>query len=204
VIEDLVRQSIELPSGELRIMQPAESAELPDDSGVEWAPIAPYWSVLWRSGVALAHEVDGADLRGLRVVELGCGLAAPSLAAARRGAEVLATDASPEALALLALNAEANDVGLEAAQVDTSAPDDLLRVAPFELVLAADVLYDASSVAPLVSLLPGLAPEVWLADPGRPGASRFLDEAAGRWSVETKTRGVVRIHRLELREAPPS
>jgi predicted nicotinamide N-methyase len=160
--------------------------------------------VLWRSGVALAHEVDGADLRGLRVVELGCGLAAPSLAAARRGAEVLATDASPEALALLALNAEANDVGLEAAQVDTSAPDDLLRVAPFELVLAADVLYDASSVAPLVSLLPGLAPEVWLADPGRPGASRFLDEAAGRWSVETKTRGVVRIHRLQLREAPPS
>ena len=38
---------------------------------------------------------------GLRVVELGCGLGVPSLAAARAGAEVLATDASAEALALL-------------------------------------------------------------------------------------------------------
>jgi hypothetical protein len=49
-----VTQSISLASGELRILQPLESAELPDDRDVEWAPLALYWSVLWRSGVALA------------------------------------------------------------------------------------------------------------------------------------------------------
>src|ERR671916_3175614 len=108
-----VRQALELPGGELSLLQPAEAAELPDDGAVEWAPLVPYWSVLWRSGVALAQELDGTALRGLRVVELGCGLAVPSLAAARAGAAVLATDASAEALALVARNAEANDVRVE-------------------------------------------------------------------------------------------
>jgi hypothetical protein len=58
-----------LPSGELRLLQPREAAALPDAGPVEWAPVAPYWSVLWRSGVALACELDGVALRGLRVVE---------------------------------------------------------------------------------------------------------------------------------------
>jgi predicted nicotinamide N-methyase len=75
VPEELISQSIELPSGELKLLQPREAAELPDAGGVEWAPIAPYWAVLWRSGVALARELDGVKLSGLRVVELGCGLA---------------------------------------------------------------------------------------------------------------------------------
>ena len=107
--EDLVRQSVELPGGELCLLQPEEWADLPDDGAVEWAPLAPYWSVLWRSGVALARELDPAQVAGLRVVELGCGLGVPSLAAARAGAEVLATDASAEALALLGRNARENE-----------------------------------------------------------------------------------------------
>ena len=198
VPEELVSQSIELPSGELRLLQPQEAAELPDAGGVEWAPIAPYWSVLWRSGVALARELDGVALRGLRVVELGCGLAAPSIAAARAGAAVLATDACAEALALVARNAHANDVRIETATVDWAEPDELVRRAPFDLVLAADVLYERASVAPLLSLLPRLAPEAWLADPGRPAADAFLEQAGRRWPVETRVRDVVRIHRLQL------
>ena len=44
---------------------------------------------------------------------------------ARAGAAVLATDACAEALALLALNAQANDVPLETARVDWTAPEEL-------------------------------------------------------------------------------
>ena len=191
-----MRQSIDLPRGPLRLLQPRESAELPDAGGVEWAPIAPYWSVLWRSGVALARELDGVELRGRRAVELGCGLAVPSIAAARGGASVLATDAYGEALTLVARNARLNDVHVETATLDWNEPGELLKRAPFDLVLAADVLYERASVAPLVSLLPRLAAEVWLADPGRPASAELLERAAGRWSVETGVRGVVRIHRL--------
>jgi predicted nicotinamide N-methyase len=181
------------------VLQPVESAELPDDGPVEWAPLAPYWSVLWRSGVELARELDALELRGLRVVELGCGLASPSLAAARAGAEVLATDSDPEALELVAENARGNDVRIETALVDWAQPDALLSRAPFDLALAADVLFERSSVAPLLSLLPRLAPAAWIADPGRPAAAAFLDEARRRgWRVETTTRDVVQLHRLQL------
>ncbi|MEK6327229.1 MAG: 50S ribosomal protein L11 methyltransferase [Actinomycetota bacterium] len=196
--EALVSQSIELPSGELRLLQPRESAELPDAGAVEWAPIAPYWSILWRSGVVLACELDGVARPGLRVVELGCGLAVPSIAAARAGAAVLATDACAEALTLVARNAHANDVRIETATVDWAEPDELVRRAPFDLVLAADVVYERASVAPLLSLLPRLAPEAWLADPGRPAGVAFLEQAGSRWSIETRDRDVVLIHRLQL------
>jgi predicted nicotinamide N-methyase len=199
VSEELVSESIELPSGELRVLQPSDSAELPDDGAVEWAPIAPYWSVLWRSGVALARELDGEPLAGLRVVELGCGLAVPSIVAARAGAQVLATDSDAEALVLATRNAEANGVEIETQRVDWARPVGLVARVPFDLVLAADVLYERQAVAPLLDLLPRLAPRVWLADPGRPAAGAFLEAAERLWTIETTTRGVVGIHRLARR-----
>jgi predicted nicotinamide N-methyase len=198
VPEELVSRSIELPSGELRLLQPQESAELPDAGAVKWAPVAPYGSVLWRSGVALACELDGMALRGLRIVELGCGLAVPSIVAARAGADVLATDAWPEALALAARNAHLNDVRIKTATVDWAEPDELVKRAPFDLVLAADVLYEWGSIDPLLSLLPRLAPEIWLADPGRPAGVAFFERAGSRWSIETRDRDVVLVHRLRL------
>jgi predicted nicotinamide N-methyase len=198
VPEELVTHSIELPSGELRVLQPEEAAALPDSGAVEWAPVAPYWAVLWRSGVALARELDGVALRGLRVVELGCGLAVPSLAAARAGATVLATDACAEALALVARNATANDVRIETAIVDWTKPDALVTRAPFDIVLAADVLYERASVAQLLSLLPRVAGQAWLADPGRPAAEAFVEQAGRRWPLETRVRDVVRVHRLQF------
>jgi len=198
VPEELVSRSIELPGGELRLLQPQESAELPDAGAVEWAPVVPYWSVLWRSGVALAGKLAGMALRGLRIVELGCGFAVPSIAAARAGAVVLATDACADALTLATRNARLNDVRLETATVDWAAPDELVRRAPFDLVLAADVLYERASIPQLLSLLPRLAPEAWLADPGRPAGVAFLERADSRWPIETSVGDVVLFHRLQL------
>jgi predicted nicotinamide N-methyase len=194
----LVSQSIELPGGELHVLQPEESADVPDAGTVEWAPVAPYWSVLWRSGVTLARELDRVPLSGRRVVELGCGLAVPSIAAARAGASVLATDACAEALPLVAQNAHANGVQVETATVDWAEPEELVGRAPFDLVLAADIVYENASIAPLLSLLPRLAPEAWFADPGRPAGVEFFDQAGSRWSIETRVRDVVLIHRLQL------
>jgi predicted nicotinamide N-methyase len=198
VLDELVSLSIQLPGGDLRVLQPEEAAELPDDGAVEWAPLAPYWAVLWRSGLALARELEREPHDGLSVVELGCGLGVPSLAAARSGASVLATDSAPEALELVARSARANALRVETAVVDWAEPGDLVRRAPFDLVLAADVLYERRSVAQLLSLLPRLAPLALLADPGRPAAEAFLEQASRRWQVETRTRGVVRLHRLKL------
>jgi predicted nicotinamide N-methyase len=198
VPDRFVTQTVELPSGELHLFQPEESAEIPDDHQVEWAPLAPYWSIIWRSGVALARELDGESLQGLRVVELGCGLAVPSIAAARAGADALATDGDVDALALVERNAEANGVQVETAAVDWADPDELVERGPFDLVLASDVLYERPSIAMLLKLLPRLAPKAWIADPGRPAAGAFLEEAESRWPIEACVRGVVRLYRIQL------
>lgn len=195
---DLVGTDVELPSGSLHLLQPRESAELPDDGAPEWAPVAPYWSVLWRSGTALACELAETELAGLRIVELGCGLAAPSIVAARGGADVLATDSCAEALALVARNARLNGVRVTTATVEWADPAELVGRGPFDLALAADLLYEPESVDVLLSLLPRLAPVAWLADPGRPVAQSFLEQARTRWPLETRRRGVVHIHRLQL------
>src|SRR3954449_11477807 len=119
-----VEQRLSLPDGELRLLQPGDAAELPDDKPVEWAPLVPYWSVLWRSGVALGRRLaDGPVLDGLRVVELGCGLGVPSLVAASSGAEVLATDGEEEALEMVARNAQENGLSLATACVRWDAAD---------------------------------------------------------------------------------
>jgi predicted nicotinamide N-methyase len=197
--DDLVTSSVDLPGGPVALLQPGEAAELPDDGGVEWAPLAPYWSVLWRSGVALARAIAAEGVGGLRIVELGCGLGLPSIAAARAAAQVLATDEDPEALELLGRNADRNDAELETLRLEWAEPADLIGRAPFDLVIAADVLYERAAVAQLLALLPRLAPAAWVADPGRPAADPFLERIAERGAVQTTLDGVVRIHRIAFR-----
>jgi predicted nicotinamide N-methyase len=206
VREELVTQEVDLPGGPLRILQPRESAELPDDGPVEWAPLVPYWSVLWRSGVALARELAGETLEGQRVVELGCGLAVPSIAAARLGAHVIATDEDPEAIDVVPRNATLNGVDIEVEVLDWTsgaAVERLVARGPFDLVLAADVLYERPTVARMLSLLPRLAPSAWLADPSRPTCEVFLEQARERgWAIESARRGVIDLHRLGLATPP--
>ena len=62
-----------------------------------------------------------------------------------------------------------------------------------------EVGYERSAVTQLLSLLPRLAPVAWLADPGRPAADAFTEQARRRgWLVETRERGVVQLHTLRL------
>jgi predicted nicotinamide N-methyase len=137
----------------------------------------------------------------MRVVELGCGLGVPSIVAARGGADVLATDESAEALELLERNAAANGVTLRTAVVDWTAP--ATWPAPdFDLAIGADVLYEPRVAPAALALLSRLAPEIWLADPGRPAGARLLTQAGGLEPIETRSRGIVRIHHLTAAARP--
>jgi predicted nicotinamide N-methyase len=141
------------------------------------------------SGVALAKVVSELDLRGRRVVELGAGLGLPSLAAALRGASVLATDWADDAVALLRANAKRNSIRLRVKRVRWDDPEPLLREAPWQLVLGADLLYEERNAAQLLELLPRLGGEIVIADPGRPFAKAFFEH----WAVETLADGVYQL-----------
>jgi predicted nicotinamide N-methyase len=157
------------------LLRPPSADELIDESAFDEDEFLPYWAELWPSGVALARAVAELDLVGLRVLELGCGLGLPSLAAALGGADVLATDWAEEAVELLRRNAARNGAALRAARVRWDEPEPLLREAPFDLVLGADLLYEERNAAQLAALLPRLGREALLAEPGRPYAPAFLE-----------------------------
>ena len=123
--------------------------------------------------MALAEYVATLDVSGRRVLELGAGLGLPSLAAALGSADVLATDWAEDAVALLRANAERNHVRLRAELARWDEPE--CFGAGWDLVLAADVLYEQRNADQLLQLLPQLeAHEILLAEPGRPFAKEFF------------------------------
>ena len=119
---DLVEESVALRGTALQVLRPRDAEALLDEHAFEHEEYLPYWAELWPSGVALARRVAVRSLRGARVLELGCGLGLPSLAAALAGGRVLATDWSPQAIELLEENAARNGATLETALVDWASP----------------------------------------------------------------------------------
>ena len=172
---------------ELVIARPDDPASLIDEERFEEDEFMPYWAELWPSGVALAGYVGTLDLRGRRVLEVGCGLALPSFAAALAGADVVATDWAPEALSLAIRNAEANGLRIVTALVDWRASTSP-SLSSFDVVLAADVLYEERNSVPLLGLLAAATADegtVLIADPGRRHSTAFFELASkGGWSIE--------------------
>jgi predicted nicotinamide N-methyase len=164
----LFSDAITVAGVRLELLRPASPEALLDEEAFADDEFLPYWAELWPAARALADALP--DVRGLRVVELGCGLGLPSLVAAAKGATVTATDWSPDAIELLRENAARNSITLTAEVRDWRAPwDDR-----FDLALAADVLYEERNVEPVLERLCELAPDVLVALAGRPYEDAFL------------------------------
>ena len=112
-----------------------------------------YWAFCWPSGLWLARRLRG--VRGLRVLDVGCGSGVAALAAARAGASVVACDLDPDAREATSANAELNGLSVT---VTGSLPE-----GPFDLILATDVFYDEANL-PLLPLLQARGRRLWLAD----------------------------------------
>ena len=190
---NLVEEDIELADGlRLSILRPPSADELIDEAAFDEEEFLPYWAELWPSGLALARYVSGLELARRKVLELGCGLGLPSLAAALRGADVFATDWADDAIELLRGNARRNGAPLRVERVRWSEPEPLLQGAPWDLVLGADLLYEERNAEQLAALLPRLGNEIVLAEPGRPYAGAFLE----RFSAEPVAERIYRLRRL--------
>ena len=156
----------------LDLLRPASPEALISEEEFARDEFLPYWAELWPASLALAEALP--DVRGLRVVELGCGLGVPSLVAASRGAEVTAVDWAEDAVELLRENASRNGLTVRAERRDWREP----WGERFDLALAADVLYEHRNVEPVLARLRELAPEALGGLAGRPYEDAFL-RAAG-------------------------
>ena len=201
----VVEELVPVPGRTIRITRPRDSEELLDDEAFESDEFLPYWAELWPSGLALAREVAALDLSGRRVLEVGCGLGLPAIAAALAGADVVASDWSEEALAFAALNARENGVALRTLRCSWASAEPLFDGGPWDLVLAADVLYERRDVPPLSRLLAGLRSDALVATPERPAVREFLEAVATTLDVEELQAvgsGSVAVYRLSPRAVP--
>jgi predicted nicotinamide N-methyase len=155
----------------LTLLRPDSPEALIDEEAFVEDEFLPYWTELWPAATALAEALP--DVRGVRVVELGCGLGLTSLVAAGKGADVTATDWAPDAIELLRENAKRNGLQLRAEVRDWREPWD----ETFDLALAADVLYEHRNVEPLLDRVRELAPEALVGLAGRPYEAEFLRRA---------------------------
>jgi len=155
----------------LTLLRPDSPEALIDEEAFVEDEFLPYWAELWPAATALAEALP--DVRGVRVVELGCGLGLTSLVAAGKGADVTATDWAPDAIELLRENAKRNGLQLRAEVRDWREPWD----ETFDLALAADVLYEHRNVEPLLDRVRELAPEALVGLAGRPYEAEFLRRA---------------------------
>lgn len=181
----------DVPAGDLtlRVRRPPSAEDLIDEAEFADDERLPYWAEVWPSGRVLCGVLSQMDLAGRTVIELGGGIGTGAMVAATRGARALSTDWYGAAVEFSRWNARNLDLDMDACVLDwRNPPEAVLQRAPFDLVIGADILYEARNGAALGALIPALcgpSTEVIIADPRRPDARPFVDamQRAG-WRYE--------------------
>ena len=170
----------------VRMLLPRAAEELIDEAEFEADERMPYWADLWPSARGLTRHLLDRPPAARRIVELGAGVALPSLALRSLGADPLATDYYADALRFAEANAARNGLApLRTALLDWRhpPPDD-----QWDLVVAADVVYEQRNAEALAVLLPRILADggrMLLADPGRVYFGEFRDRMEEMdWVVE--------------------
>jgi predicted nicotinamide N-methyase len=152
--------------------------------------LCPYFGTIWPSARALSETIwEMRELfQGKRVLELGCGLALPSIVAAKAGARVIATDYHPEVPVFLKRNLELNQVDSVAYErIDWS--KGFPELGPLDWIIGSDVLYErqhALFLAQVVTHYRTNKGRAIIADPARPYLQAFVDEMK-RLGAENRT-----------------
>lgn len=224
VLGTLLSETVVLPvtGRAYDIVRPGDTDLLLDRVVADPEQNLPYWAEIWPSGIALADAITGEPelVRGKRVFEIGSGLGVTAIAVAEQGASLVVSDYAAESLRLCRENVRCNTgVVVDTVHFNWRRPDDGFwdeSGAPFAVVLAADVLYEARDVEPLLALIERIvAPDglLWLAEPGRGVADSFLEmirrrgwrgpheQHHGPWPDPKDDGVVVTVHRLTRHDA---
>ncbi len=178
----IVPSSLDVAGTPVALERPRSADDLISEVDFDKDERLPYWADVWPSSTALAGFVAALDGRGLRAIELGCGLGLVTIAALRAGFDVLATDYYDDALRFTRRNALANAPRApQTRMVDwRDFPADL---GTFDLVLASDVLYEkpyAALVAQAIDRTLTTGGRALVSDPGRLAVPDFLEACAAR------------------------
>jgi len=167
----------------------------------------PYWAAVWESASAIGEHLAQRDaarpLAGLSALDLGCGMGMAGAVMAMLGARVVLADIDTAGLLFARLNTLPWAARTTVTRLDWSRDD---RDERFDMIVGADVLYDATQWAPIEAfarrhLAPGGV--LILGEPSRIGADGFPVWLADLgWAVTSSERVAgdltVRIHEARL------
>lgn len=176
-------------SDKQQFADPDGRAELLGISSAQWS----LFGQVWPAGRLLANAMDSFEVEGKRILEIGCGLGLASLVLQRRGADVIASDMHPLAESFLAYNSALNALpSVPYRKLRWAVP--LPTLGKFDLLIAADVLYERSHADLLAALVARHAlpeAEVVFSDPGRGYSGAFTRALATQGFEVSETRGAL-------------
>jgi predicted nicotinamide N-methyase len=163
----------------------------------------PYWAAIWESASALAEHLVARDadapLAGRRALDLGCGMGLVGTVMAMLGARVTLGDIDTAGLLFARVNTLAWARRARVTRLDWQADDLKTR---FDLIAAADVLYDVAQWTPIEAFARrhlATGGVLILAEPSRMAADAYPAWLAERgWTLTTTVRAggdkTIRIH----------
>ena len=151
----------------------------------------PYWTELWPSAIALSRFIidHALDFKDKNIIELGAGLALPSLTASFYSQNVLCTDYLLDAVSFAKKNAQLN--GIEHINFDVL---DWRQIPPhnkkYDIILASDIAYEKRFFDDLpVAFLALMDTDsvAILSEPGRAFTQPFIESLHKVFEVEKHT-----------------
>lgn len=134
----------------------------------------PYWAQAWDAGLGMCQHVGDMDLRGKRILDLGCGIGLTSALLLAAGADLVCGDNAPPSLLFAEINtwpwrerAEVKHIDWHATELEQS----------FDTIVGSDIVYERGEVAPLDRFFRQhllASGSVILSDPSRPMTREFL------------------------------
>ena len=157
---------------------------------------APVWMITWPASFGLAeYLLHTQPVKGMKILELGCGTAATGIALTMGGADVVCTDYDPLALTVARYNARLNGFSsLSIRFLDWYKPD---LEETFDLVVGSEVVYFAKSFRALLSVLKRYIRKngrIILSDQQRPQMDSFVKLCTGAGFTCSQLNQMIYLH----------
>jgi len=135
----------------------------------------PLFGLLWPSSKILAKTVCLYELKGKRVLEIGCGLALSSIVLHKMGIDITASDYHPLAKEFLDENILGNQMSPIKFKTGNWEIENPL-LGEYDLIIGSDILYEpahADDVSNFISKHSNSGVEVIIVDPNRGNRAKF-------------------------------
>jgi len=170
--------------------------------------LCPYFGVVWAAGAGLTQFLEKETSTkigvGLGVLEIGCGLALPSLLMAQKGVPSWATDQHPDVPVFLRKNIDRNTLrapvtyqAFDWMKTELKPGDPLIPPTPRTWILGSDILYERQHPEQVTQAVKRLirpnTERVLIADPARP----YLQECTDALSQALGVKPIIHVERCE-------